>query len=371
MKQTLLNKIFISTILISFSLAGAAFAQTSNRTVKRNSPFAPNPKRKIESAALPKLPPSKVADTEKIAKVDTTENQTAAPENIVPPESAAIQTENAPAQNAQSVNNSAAEKTPAAAKRTVSANALPTEIYKVGVGDVLFVSLQNAPSRESTYFTILQDGTIDYPLAGAMVSVAGMTTGEIESLLQDKIKLYENPQVSVKVREHNSHTYTVLGMVEKAGEKALQREAVPLYVVRAESVVEPRANRAIIKRTNGQTETVDLKDSKYEDVLVFAGDIVEFGSADAVAANAAQPQFYYIGGEIISGGQKDFYKGITLTQAILASGGLKKSSVKKVVVRRKNEAGMLNPTAYDLKAIKDGKSPDPTLEAGDTIEIGN
>ena len=60
-----------------------------------------------------------------------------------------------------------------------------------------------------------------------------------------------------------------------------------------------------------------------------------------------------------------------MTQAILESGGLKKSSIRKVVIRRKNGDGLLVPTEFDLKSIKDGKIADPVLQIGDTIEIGN
>jgi len=196
-----------------------------------------------------------------------------------------------------------------------------------------------------------------------------LTTEEVEDLLKEKIKLYENPQVSVKVREHASHKISVFGLVEKAGEKYLQREAIPLYVVRAEAIVQPNASLVVIKRANSDTEKINLKDPKAEDVLIFPGDIVEFKSV--ASENAKVPQFYYIGGNIASVGQKDFHQGITLTQAILASGGLKKLTVKSVVIRRKNEAGLLSPIEFNLKAIKDGKQPDPILQAGDTIEIGN
>ncbi len=88
-------------------------------------------------------------------------------------------------------------------------------------------------------------------------------------------------------------------------------------------------------------------------------------------SDSQTPQFYYIGGNINSAGQKDFYQGITLTQAILASGGLKKPTVKKVIIRRKNQEGLLSPLEFDLNAIKNGNQVDPVLQAGDTIEIGN
>ncbi len=265
---------------------------------------------------------------------------------------------------------SAAQKTLDVAKRASLANLPPTEIYRVGISDVLFISLQNAPAKSSTYFTVLNDGSIDYPLAGGMVSVGGLTVEEIEELLRSKISLYENPQVAVKVREYASHAITVLGLVENAGEKFIQREAVPLFVVKAESIVKPNADQAVIRRENADLETVNLKEAKADEILILPGDIVEFRNSVS-SKNQNEPQFFYIGGNIISPGRKDFFAGMTLTQAILASGGLRKSGAKSLLIRSKNEKDLLETKQFNLKDIKNGKIPDPTLSAGDTIEIND
>lgn len=332
MKRTFFNKIFFIAALSIFVFAGQTFAQETEPTTKKiNFAYSTNPSTT-----------SKPEETEK--KPDIAANTT--------PES-----------------RSSANKTMEVAKRASRAALLPTEIFKVGVGDVLYVSLQNAPAKASTYFTVLNDGTIDYPHAGEMVSVNGLTTEEIEDVLRDKIKLYENPQVSVKVREFSSKTINVLGLVENAGRKSLQRDAVPLFVIKAEAIVEPRANQVVIRRSNGVIETLILRDTKTDEVLILDGDIVEFANSGETANNNNITQFFYIGGDIVSVGQKDFHKGMTLTQAILASGGLKNSKAKKVIVRRKNAEGLLVSTEYNLTEIKDGKSPDPEIEAGDTIEI--
>jgi protein involved in polysaccharide export with SLBB domain len=365
-KKTLLSRILFFAMISCFTLAPETLAQENQTTpAKRNSPFSPNPKGK------------NVASPQKTQASQINKNpggeKNVNPENANQETNSQPQTENIKFENTEFESRSLAKNTLEVAKRASAKSASPTEIYKVGVGDVLFISLQNAPAKDSTYFTVLKDGTIDYPLAGEMVSVLALTTDEIENVLREKIKLYENPQVSVKVREHNSHVYTVLGMVERPGEKAMQREAIPLFVVRAEAIVQSKSNRAIVKRADSQTETLDLRDKKHEDTLIFPGDIVEFDSFEN--ASAAQPQFFYIGGDVKNGGQKDFHKGITLTQAILVAGGMKKfnflkmSGSKNATIRRKNEAGLLVSVNYDLKAIKDGKIADPELEAGDTIEI--
>ena len=344
MNYSSFRRIIVIIFIAAFNCA--VFAQESP-TAPRNFSYTRNPASKLKAPAPP---------PEQIEQPET------APEN----QNETASVTETPTENLTA--RSAANKTLEVVKRAAAKNLSPTENYKIGIGDVLFVSLQNAPAKESTYFTVLNDGTIDYPLAGEMVSVAGLNVEEIEDILRDKIKLYENPQVTIKIREYSSHNITVLGLVEKPGTKYLQREALPLYVVKAEAIVQPQANQASIRRANGQTENVSLKDSKSDEVLIFPGDIVEF-SGGANAANNNEPQFFYVGGNIVSAGQKDFHAGITLTQAILASGGLRKSNIRQVIVRRKNEEGLLVASEFDLQEIKNGKIPDPEIFAGDTIEV--
>jgi protein involved in polysaccharide export with SLBB domain len=341
MERTLPVKVFVSLFLFCFAAFSLA-AQTAPGQVKQvNFRYSQNPKTKPKAENAPNKAAAENANV--IAGSDTkTEAKNREPVSI-------------------------AKKTLEIAKRN-AVGVLPTEIYKVGVGDVLFINLQNA-AKDSTYYTVLSDGTIDYPLAGEMVTIAELTTDEIAELLRGKIKLYENPQISVGVREFASHKITVLGLVEKAGEKRIQREAVPLYVVRAEAVVQAKATQAVLRRADGASETIQLKEAKSDDVLIFPGDIVEFGFSET-SSEAKGTQFYYIGGEVVSGGQKDFHPGLTLTQAIIASGGLRKPLVKRVVVRRKNFQGLLEAVEYNLKLIKEGKQVDPQLHSGDTIEIG-
>ena len=356
-----MNKnIFLKLILPVFAVSAAVnsvWAQTEPEQTTKNVNFgySQNPKTKSRNQSSQTQNPTENRPDEIPTIAETTAESVG----------------NAKAQSAKYESRSIAGKTLEIAKRANNLAIAPTEIYKMGVGDILFISLQNAPAKDSTYFTVLNDGTIDYPLAGEMLSVNGLTAEEVEDLLKLKVKLYENPQISVKVREHASHRITVLGLVEKAGEKYLQREAMPLFIVRAEAIVQPKANFAVIKRADSKTETIDLKDPKSDDVLIFPNDIVEFKIDESLIDDSSAPQFYYIGGNIISAGQKDFHSGLTLTQAILSSGGLKKQTVKKVIIRRKNQSGLLSPIEFDLQAIKDGKQPDPILRAGDTIEIAN
>ncbi len=325
------------------AVCGQAMAQTvPDSAKKKNFRYSQNPKTKtpVESAPVSSDSETRTGKSDPLATTEPTPEKTiaAATLNVVR----------------------------TAAKRSIP----PTENYVVGPGDILLVSMQN-DAKASTYYTVLSDGTIDYPLAGEMVAVSGLTTDEIEEVLASKIKIYENPEVSVKVREFNSHRVTVSGLVENSGERPIQREAVPLFVIRADAVVDPKADSVSVRRANGKSEQYLLKGSDWETILVASGDIVEFSSTAPDANNRASGQFVYVTGDVNSGGQLAFQPGLTLTQVIIVAGGAKRGNAKKAVIRRKNDAGLLGSTEYNLRSITDGKTPDPNLAAGDIVEIGN
>lgn len=253
-----------------------------------------------------------------------------------------------------------AKKTPA----KVSVTSASTQVYRVGPGDVLDIQLSNYPSRNSTLFTVLPDGFLEYPLAGNSIVVRGMTTGEIATLLQQRIKIFDNPKVKVDVRDYASHAVTIIGFVSAPGTKILRREAMPLYTMLAEALVLPDAARATITRQGAPPINVDLKDARLSATLVVPGDVIKVtGLASAPA------QFFFVGGEIRAPGQKPFHSGLTLTQAILASGGTKTSGDLKVKVSRQGADGKLTSEEFNLRKIQTGKTPDPTLRSGDRLEV--
>jgi protein involved in polysaccharide export with SLBB domain len=81
------------------------------------------------------------------------------------------------------------------------------------------------------------------------------------------------------------------------------------------------------------------------------------------------PEFFYIGGEISSPGQKDFHTGMTLTQALLAAGGVTALAGERVKVLRAGADGRLVTAEYSIGEIEGGVVPDPVLQAGDRIEV--
>lgn len=240
----------------------------------------------------------------------------------------------------------------------------PTEIYRVGIGDVLDIRLLNTANSKSTLFTVVGNGVIDLPMAGGTISVAGLTPEEIQTRIAAELKrraVAEKAQVSVGVRQYLSHPVTVTGLVVTPGTRFLRREMVPLYVVLAESQLRNDGGRVMIMRAGTPGQVHDLSDPATLNLNVQSGDVITVTS---------RPQeFYYIGGRINYPGQKSFQPGITLLQAILASGGTSRQE-NRVEISREGADGRLVTIRYNIKQIKSGAVEDPKLKPGDRIEVG-
>jgi len=247
---------------------------------------------------------------------------------------------------------------------STSEDARLTNIYKIGVGDVLDVRFLNS-SHRSTLYTVIDGGVIDLPIAGGSIQVEGLTTDEVQTRIAAELKrraVEDAAQVSVGIRHYASHTIIVTGLVGSPGTKTLRREAVPLYVILAE--VQPRldAVRVVVMRAGTTAKMLELSDSASLNYIVRPGDVLNITS---------KPQeFYYIAGRVNYPGQKGYQSGITLLQAILAAGGTRNNG-NSVELSREGDNGLLKTTKINLKEIKSGKVLDPKLLPGDRIEVLN
>jgi polysaccharide export outer membrane protein len=374
---------FSTLLFAAFLLSGSSYVLSQDGKAKIN-PYSPSPVRKQVAEAKdvstprPSVPDQVSFAFEKSGKTARTAEglENAGPVNKgdvdISPGPAAI--DNAPTPmfkiaegpSTPTVNDAKAAESDNSADSRKKNTIFPTETYRVGVGDVLYINIENV-IQSSGYFTVRPDGTIDFPIAGDFVAVAGKTTQEIEASIKPNIRIVSSPKIAVKVREFASHKVTVTGHVEQPGERSLQREAVPLFVIRAESLVDSKATRVAITSAGADKPQVfDLRNPKTNDVLIYPGSTVDFIS-DEEGRAITPDAFYFIAGPAPVGGQKQYTRGMTLYQAVIAAGT--KGDAKKATVRRKNGNGAYVTTEFDLRSIRDGKISDPPLMAGDLIEL--
>jgi protein involved in polysaccharide export with SLBB domain len=238
-----------------------------------------------------------------------------------------------------------------------------TRIYRIGANDVLDVRVADSASSQSTLFTVTPAGLLEHPLLPDPMKVGGLTVDEITTLIENDLKrrALDNTKVIVGVRDYASHAILVSGLVKEAGTKIIRREAIPLYVVVADAQPLPEAARVTVMRNEAnQLFDIELTQSSDMNMLVRPGDVI------TLHANATQ--FLYVGGEVKFPGEKTYRRGLTLTQAIIAAGGVL-GKPKEARLGRDDGRGFLIVTKFKLKEIESGKVPDPLVRPGDRVTV--
>jgi polysaccharide export outer membrane protein len=158
-------------------------------------------------------------------------------------------------------------------------------IYKVGVGDILNISVIQ-PQEISVTVTVAPDGTINYPYIG-LVHVQGLNLAETQEIIQKKLAegYMHFPVVSVILQESRSRRYFVYGEVQKPGTYPLDDKTTVLKAISVAGGLTKfgSTSRVQVLREN-ETEPgykylkVNIKalmeGAAQEDLLIQPGDII-------------------------------------------------------------------------------------------------
>jgi polysaccharide export outer membrane protein len=217
--------------------------------------------------------------------------------------------------------------------------------YRLGPGDLLKVAVFGSPDL-SNEVRVSESGNITFPLVG-QVLVAGRSPSQVEAMLSAQLEqggYVRAPQVSVLVVEYLSQKVSVLGHVVKPGQYALQ-SASRLLDLLAEAggvINEEAADTATLMRKDGSKALIDLP-------ALFSGDPAQnhaVAGGDTVYVPKA-PQFY-VYGEVQKPGIYKLQRGMTVSRAISAGGGLTaRGSERRVVVKRRDAKG--NEEQYSVR----------------------
>ena len=129
--------------------------------------------------------------------------------------------------------------------------------YRVGIGDVLAVSVWNEPDVSTTVFVRL-DGKISVPLLGD-VAAKGYVPEVLAKLIKSGLNQYiTDPSVTVTLQESKSRMYYVLGQIASPGEYAIYRPVSVLQALaRAGGLAEwAKKEKIIIVRTVSGKEKI-------------------------------------------------------------------------------------------------------------------
>jgi polysaccharide biosynthesis/export protein len=213
----------------------------------------------------------------------------------------------------------------------------PPGDYRLGAGDLLRISVFGAPEL-ATETRVSQSGSISFPLVGEL-KVGQLSARQVESMLTAHLEqggFLRQPQVSVHVLEYESQKIAVMGHVTKPGQYSLQRASKVLDVL-AEAgglINDEAADSANLLRQDGTKASIDL-------VALFSGDPSQnypiSGGDTLYVPKASQ---FYVYGEVQKPGMYKLERGMTVSRAISAGGGLTpRGSERRVVIKRRAADG--------------------------------
>lgn len=258
---------------------------------------------------------------------------------------------------------------------------LVADDYKIGPGDVLNISVTDAPEFTGK-FRVDQSGLLTMSSLPVPLKADGKTPIQLAKDLTEALegaKLYRSPTVNVFVDEYHSRTVTVLGAVAKPAVYSLQKRTTLLEIISQAGLLPNSGNKATVKSreeanshsagANTPVHTFDLArllraDDPESNFEVHDGDVVSVSVAEVV---------YVVGAVTKPGGfvVQDQSAGISALQAIALAEGLNAtaSSHHVLIIRRAGEGVTQENTTIDLAKISAGKIQDPLLEANDVVFV--
>lgn len=215
--------------------------------------------------------------------------------------------------------------------------------YRLAAGDVIRISVyQSADLTLETRLT--EAGTISYPLLGS-VALAGLTVTEAEKRIADGLRsgnFVKQPQVSIAVQQVRGNQVSVLGQVGRPGRYPLETGNVQLtdMIATAGGIVGAGADQIVVVGTrNGQPYRVEVDlpsvfgpNRRANDLTLQNGDVVWVDRAPVI----------YMYGEVQRPGSLRLERGMTVMQALAASGGLTQRGTERGLrVHRRDAQGQV------------------------------
>jgi polysaccharide biosynthesis/export protein len=215
--------------------------------------------------------------------------------------------------------------------------------YRLAAGDMIRISVyQSADLTLETRLT--EAGTISYPLLGS-VALAGLTVSEAEKRIADGLRsgnFVKQPQVSIAVQQVRGNQVSVLGQVGRPGRYPLETGSVQLtdMIATAGGIVGTGADQIVVVGTrNNQPYRVEIDlpsvfgpNRRANDLTLQNGDVIWVDRAPMI----------YMYGEVQKPGTLRLERGMTVMQALAASGGLTQRGTERGLrVHRRDAQGQV------------------------------
>jgi polysaccharide export outer membrane protein len=243
----------------------------------------------------------------------------------------------------------------------------PGEDFLLAPGDLVSVHVFMQPEYSPTVRVGL-DGTVELPFIGS-VELQGLTVRAAQTLVADRLRAgeyYRNPEVTIQVLESINGSVTISGEVKAVVPLTAARRLIDVLSAAGGLPASASHTVRIVRREpDGQEKTIevnlgaDLTHSADAGMLVYPRDIIEVSRAGVV---------YVLGAFARQGSVPlDQAQPLTLLQLVALSGGVGFEGQYNDLRLIRTVGTDRKVVEVDVKKVRDGKAPDPVLQANDIV----
>lgn len=270
------------------------------------------------------------------------------------------------------------------ANLSLAAKRSATRDYRIGPEDLLDISVYEDEKLNKTV-RVSSQGDISLPLLGVL-KVEGLTAVQLEKEIRDLLseKLYQNPHVSIFIKEYRGQRISVIGAVEKPGvhdvigqKTVLEGLALAgglkedagqlLFLIRPPS----SDDKSLEKAGNSEERMPETLVIDLEELLLRGNLSLNLPLRHGDVINIPVSGKIFVGGEVKGPG--GFYlkgKKVTVSQAIAMAGGLNpKANPSGAMIFRYGEGDKEEVLPVDVDAVHKGKSKDVYLRENDIVIV--
>lgn len=262
----------------------------------------------------------------------------------------------------------------------------------IGSGDLLHIDVFDVPEL-SRDVRVSDTGDISYPLIPGKITVAGLTSFQLESKIEQLLLangLVSHPQVSVFLKEQNSQPVTVVGAVGHPMVYQVLRPTTLLEVLTAAGGISDNAGNVVIvtrpqhddgTKAEPASATVNGKPAEQRITipvqnLLESGDSVfniQIYGGDTVTVPPAGI-IYVLGMGVTTPGEyvlQDRGEQITVLKALALAHGLTTfaKANSAVIMRTNPQTGQRDNIPVELKKIEDRKASDVPMKSNDILYV--
>jgi len=242
----------------------------------------------------------------------------------------------------------------------------PGEDFRLGSGDLISVRLFLVQDYLATV-RLDEKGNVQLPLVGS-VPLAGLSVRQAQALIADRLRqgeFYRRPDVIIQVLQTVNGTALITGEMHAEVPVTQQRSLRDVLLYAGGLPATASHTIKIVRR--GQKEPIvvnlgtDLASSSEADMPVLPHDIIQITRASLVyVLGAFQRQGAF---------PLDQATPLTLMQCAALSGGINfeaKYADLRIIRTYGNDRKFVK---VDMKRIREGKDPDPVLQANDIVYL--